>query len=107
MAQPLTIESFSQVSSIYIQASLTANVVLDTQVVEAVFLPGNQKPTASTVWATAAWTGDPGMTRSFQVMIGPGSDSHLTPEPELWTLFSRVHDDPQLVVTEHGPVRIY
>lgn len=93
------------VSVEYIQGPLTASVPLDTQVVEVAFLPVTQPvPDDTTSWITAAWVGNAGLTRSWEILVGPGTTAVLPAGK--YTVFSRVHDTPEVPVRKHDTLTV-
>lgn len=88
------------VSTEYLHGPVTANVTLDTQVVEVAFVtPSSAVPDSSTAWVTAEWEGDPGTTRTWRVLIGPATTSPLAAGS--YAVWVRVHDAPEIPVRKH------
>lgn len=93
------------VSKEYLKGAVTASVALDTQAVEVAFLPTSQAaPDGATSWIAAAWDGVAGTTRSWRLLIGPGTAAALSPgQHAVWVRVTDVTEQP---VRKHDTVTI-
>lgn len=92
-------------STEYLHGLVTASVTLDTQAVEVAFVtPSNAFPTDATAWISAAWIGDPGTSRNWQILIGPSSTTILA--SGAYAVWVRVHDEPEIPVRKHDTLTI-
>lgn len=91
------------VSTEYLHAPITASVTLDQQTIEVAFVTGTA-PDDQTSWVTAEWEGDAGTTRTWRVLVGPGTTSPLPAGS--YTVFSRLTDSPEEVVRKHDTLTI-
>jgi len=80
----------------YLKGSVTADVALDTQTVEVVFLGATAVPDGSTTWIAAAWTGTAGTTRQWRLLIGPGTAAALA--PGTYSVHVRVTDTTEVPI---------
>lgn len=81
-------------STEYLEYAVTANVPLDSQVVEITF--------DRDTFHTAAWIGDIGTTRTCQVLI---SDAEL-PADSAVDVFIRITDTPEIPLIPAGTLTI-
>lgn len=84
----------------YLTVTVTADVDLDTQVVELATTKAHAQP-APGDWRTATWIGDAAHTRQAQILL---DDNDLT--PGTWSVFLRLTDVPEVPVLEVGTVTI-
>lgn len=87
----------------YLHATVNASVVLSSQVVETVILTSGE-PDDTTTWVTAEWVGSPAQSRDVRVLIGPGTDFDLA--PGAYSLWIRVHDNPEIPVRNAGQFKV-
>lgn len=80
-------------STEYLRARVVADVALDAQTVAISF--------DETTWHTAEWVGDPGTTRSAQILVGPSGD-HPYPAGRFSDVFVKVTDNPEIPVQRAG-----
>lgn len=93
------------VSTEYLHGPVAASVPLDTQTVEVAILPkGQVAPDDTTVWTPAEWTGDVGTSRTWRLLIGPGTQLPLT--PDTYTVWVRITDSPEIPVRKHDSLTI-
>lgn len=80
----------------YLSVPITAPVELDAQTVE-IGLQAIASPRTAADWYTAAWTGDPGTTRTAQILVGPGSSPSVGEIPAgVYSVLYRVTDTPEI-----------
>lgn len=93
------------VSKEYLKAPLIADVELDAQTVEVAFLLGTTtKPDGSTTWLPAEWTGPVGTTRSWRILIGPGTTAALAVGD--YAVWSRTTANPEAPARKHGNLKV-
>lgn len=84
----------------YVHGPWTATVVIDAQPIVVAFIqPVTAEPDDQTGWLPAEWEGDPGMARSWRVLVGPGTAAALAPGQ--YMTFSRLTDSPEVPVRKH------
>lgn len=94
----------SAASKEYIHGPVTASVVLDTQTVEIAFTAKTASVDDTTAWVPAEWEGDPGTTRSWRLLIGPGTATPLS--PGVYQVWVRVTDVTEAPVRKHDLLTI-
>ncbi|MGH3095114.1 MAG: hypothetical protein ACRDMV_03840 [Streptosporangiales bacterium] len=100
-----TVTTIPAISIEYLHVPVNASVTLDEQTVEITALTGQGTvPDASTTWTTAEWTGDAGESRTARILIGPDADLELAAGS--YTVWCRVHDDPEVPVRAAGPLKL-
>ena len=93
------------VSTEYLHGPVTASVTLDTQVVEVAFVtPSTAVPNDATSWVTAEWEGGANTTRTWRVLIGPGTPAPLA--AGAYSVWVRIHDTPEVPVRKHDTLTI-
>lgn len=93
------------VSTEYLHGPVTANVALDTQVVEVAFItPSSATPNDTTSWVTATWEGGAATTRTWRVLIGPGTPAPLAVGS--YGVWVRITDTPEVPVRKHDVLTI-
>lgn len=111
--QPPAIETYPAVSVFYLSVPVSGDTLLGTQVVEVAFIADGGPPTVSTTWIAAAWTGNDvpvanpdgttTHTRPCQVLVGSGT---AVLSPGLYSVYARVHADPELPDVLSGLIKI-
>lgn len=99
MPIPLTIPA---VSVEYAHGTVTSDVTLGTQTVEVAFLGPTAAPDATTTWHAAEWEGAAGLTRSWRLLIGPGTDVPLAAGQ--YSVWVRVADVTETPIRRHEGV---
>lgn len=94
----------SVVSKEYLHGPVTASVTLDTQVVEVAFLAAAGKPDGSTTWKAAEWEGTTGSSRSWRILIGPGTTAALA--AGIYSVWVRITDSPEQPVRQHDNLTV-
>lgn len=93
MSQP--IRTIYRGSTEYLEVAVTADVTLASQPVSISF--------DRTTWHSAAWTGDPGLTRTARLLVG----SSGCPVPAKSTpVFVRITDNPEAPVIYAGTLAV-
>jgi hypothetical protein len=87
----------------YVHVTWTADVLLADQTVELAFLSTGQ-PDGNTAWLAAEWEGDPALQRACRLLVGPGTQVPLA--PGTLTVFSRLHDTPEVPVRQSGQLKV-
>lgn len=80
----------------YLYADIRADRTLNTQVVELSISPVN----TPMGWITATWVGTPGKFRAAQIML----DGTLI--PDLYYVFARITDSPEVPIIAVGRLRV-
>lgn len=93
------------VSTEYLHGPVTASVTLDTQPVQVAFVtPSSATPSDATSWVDAEWEGTAGTTRTWRVLIGPGTSSPLP--AGAYGVWVRITDTPEVPVRKHDTLTI-
>lgn len=93
------------VSTEYLHGPVTASATLDTQTVEVAFVtPASAVPSDATSWITATWEGGAATTRTWRVLIGPGSAAPLAAGS--YGVWVRITDTPEVPIRKHDILTI-
>lgn len=88
----------------YLRAPWSASVPLDTQPVQVAFLPTGTKLDGTETWLDAEWDGVVGNTRSWRILIGPGTTAALA--SGVYDVYSKVTDITEHPIRQHDTVTI-
>lgn len=93
------------VSTEYLHGPVTASVTLDAQPIQVAFVtPASATPSDTTAWVGAEWEGTAGTTRTWRVLIGPGTSSPLA--AGTYAVWMKLTDTPEIPVRKHDTLTI-